>query len=110
MQTPQTKRICALLTLFLLSLPTTTRAEDQDAKNILQKAITATGARFGGVRGPIMWMERGTYYGNGEGVAFVAQYSSRWPDWYRQEIEGVFTITHNQDQAWIQRGGQTEKF
>ena len=42
-----------------------------------------------------LWMEKGTFHGRGEGQAFVAQYATKWPDWYRQEIEGAFVITAN---------------
>ena len=70
-------------------------------KEILAKAIKATGGNFGGIRGPLLWMTRGVQHENGRQEPFVAQYASRWPDWFRWELEGKYTVTVNQSQAWI---------
>ena len=57
----------------------------------------------------MMWMERGTYYGEGEGVPFVAQYAAKWPDWYRQEIENAFAITVSGKKAWVSSAAGVQK-
>ena len=77
-----------------------------DANDILQRAIKAAGGagRIGALKTPMMWMEKGTYYGQGEGMPYIAQYAAKWPDWYRQEIEGKFVITVNGDKAWVSSG------
>ena len=85
----------------LPGLASSARADDQEARQILKRAIEAVGGRFGRLQGPVLWMERGTYYGNGDSVPFVTQYASRWPDWFRQEVEGVFTITVSGKKAWL---------
>ncbi len=45
-------------------------AQDQDAKQILQRAIKAAGGTrsLDRLKSPMMWMERGTFYGMGEGL------------------------------------------
>lgn len=70
-------------------------------KEILANAIKATGGKFGGLRGPLLWMTHGVQHESGSPEPFVAQYASRWPDWFRWELEGKYTVTVNQSQAWI---------
>lgn len=78
-------------------------ADDKDATEILQRAIKATGGErsVGTLKSPMLWMERGTFYGMGDGQPFVAQYAAKWPDWFRQEIENAFSITVRGEQAWV---------
>jgi hypothetical protein len=78
-------------------------ADDQDAKQILQRAIKAAGGvrSLERLKSPMMWMERGTFYGMGEGSPYVGQYAAKWPDWYRQEIENAFAISISGDSAWV---------
>lgn len=87
------------------------RAEELEAQEILQGAIRAAGGEqaFDRLKAPMMWMEQGTYYGMGEGIAYIGQYSSKWPNWYRQEIENAFTITVSGDAAWVTTPGGVEK-
>jgi hypothetical protein len=69
--------------------------KDQVAEENFRKAIAAAGGegQLNTIKAPTMWMETGTYYGMGEGVPFVAQYASYWPErWYRQWIEGQFAM------------------
>ena len=80
------------------------RAAENDslAEETLRRAIQAAGGQraLERMKGPTMWMDRGTFYGMGEAVPFVGQYATKWPHWYRQEIEGAYTITVNGEQAW----------
>lgn len=78
-------------------------AQDKDAIEILQRVIKAVGGEgsLGRLKSPMMWMERGTFYGMGEGQPFVRQYEAKWPDWFRQEIENGFAITVSGEQAWV---------
>ena len=76
---------------------------DDEARKILQLAIKANGGD-GSIRAlktPMMWMQTGTYYGEGEGIPYVGQYAAKWPDWYREEIEGALTITASGEHAWV---------
>ena len=87
-------------------------AEDEDdAEKIVQHAIKAVGGerRLAILKSPMMWMERGTFYGMGEGLPYVAQYAAKWPDLFRQEIEDAFTITVNKDKAWMSSAAGVRK-
>ena len=85
--------------------------EDKEAKEILQRAIKAVGGErtLARLKSPMMWMERGTFYGMGQGVPYVRQYAAKWPDWYRQEIENVFTITVSGKKAWMSSAAGVQK-
>ena len=98
------KSIVSLLLLYGTSgLVPAARAEEPGPKLILQQAIEAVGgtARLAVLQAPMMWMERGTFYGMGSGIPFVRQYAARWPDWYRQEVENAFVITVSGNKAWV---------
>jgi outer membrane lipoprotein-sorting protein len=77
-------------------------AEDQpDARAIVNKAIKASGgakklAQFKSES----FSEKGKYYGMGDGMPYTGTYSIRWPDHFRMEIEGVFTMIIAGDKGW----------
>ncbi len=77
--------------------------KDVAAREILQRALNAAGGEraLARLKGPTLWMEKGIFYGMGEGQPFVAQYATKWPNWYREEIEGAFVITTNGDKVWV---------
>ena len=101
MRTPLTRLTMALVLMSCGA--SVTIADEQAAKAIIEKAIDAMGGQrqVRSQKTPMLWMERGTYYGMGDGIAYVAQYAAKWPNWYRQEIEGQFAITVNGDQSWV---------
>jgi hypothetical protein len=90
---------------FVLVVPAfaTELPDDVDARKILQRALNAAGGEraLARLKGPTLWMEKGMFYGMGEGQPFVAQYATKWPNWYREEIEGAFVITANDDSVWV---------
>ena len=93
-----------LMTLVgLMVFASPSRAADQEAQQILKRAMDAAGGErnLERLKGATMWMERGTFYGMGDGVPYVGQYASKWPNWYRQEIENAFAITTSGDDAWV---------
>ncbi len=83
------------------------KAQDKEAKEILQRAIKAVGGErsLARLKVPMMWMERGTFHGTGQALPYVGQYAAKWPSWYRQQIENAFTITINGKKAWMSGGG-----
>lgn len=99
------------LLVSTLAFASTGSCEDKEAKEILRRAIDAAGGEraLGRLKSPMMWMERGTFHGMGDGIPFVRQYAAKWPNWYRQEIEGVFTITVSGDKAWVSSAGGVQK-
>ncbi len=83
-------------------------AADATAQSTVDRAIQAAGGRFGGVKGPMLWMDRGIYHANGSNQPFVTQYATRWPNWFRQEVEDVFTLTVSHGDAWFYADDQTQ--
>lgn len=91
------------LVIAMTTLTTQCLAEDQAAKETLRRAIAAAGGqgRLGTLKAPTMWMEKGTYHGGGKPVPFIAQSASKWPNWYRQEIENAYAVGVNGDRAFL---------
>ena len=84
--------------------------EDQDARAIIDKAIQAAGGEAKLARLKAMtWKEKGTYYGMGDGLPYAGVYAIQWPNQFRMEIEGVFTIVLDGDKGWMQSGGETKE-
>ncbi len=96
--------ILALVSFFQLSV----RAADS-AETILKQAIQATGNRFQSVKGLMLWMARGKAFNNGASQPFVAQYASKWPNWFRREIEGAFIVTSNAETIWVSTGAKKRR-
>ena len=86
-------------------------SEMPKAREVLQRAIEAVGGdqTLERLKAQTMWMERGTYYVMGHGTSYIAQYASKWPDWYRQQIEGVLVTTVSGDKAWLSGEGKIEE-
>ena len=104
------------ITLCLVALCATSTApraaeKDAAAEETVRRAIKAAGGQraLERMKGPTMWMDRGTFYGTGDAVPFVGQYATKWPHWYRQEIEGAYTITVNGEQAWVRDANGVQK-
>jgi hypothetical protein len=88
---------------------TSARADDDKARAIVDKAIKALGgAEKLGKYKAATWNQDGTYYGMGKGLPFKGKYATQWPDQFRMEIEGVFTIVLNGDKGWTKMGDETK--
>jgi outer membrane lipoprotein-sorting protein len=93
------------LAIIILSASAALRAHAQvpeDAKAILEKAIKASGGKetrdkFRGMT----WNETGKYYGMGDGLDYTGKYAIEWPDKFKMEISGAFTIVYNKDKGWV---------
>jgi outer membrane lipoprotein-sorting protein len=78
-------------------------ADDQaEARAIIDRAIKAAGgadklAHFKSET----FTEKGTYHGTGQVFPYTGSYSVRWPDYFRMEIEGVFTMVVAGDKGWM---------
>src|SRR5262249_2905732 len=55
------------------------------------------------------WSEKGTYYGEGAAQPYTGKYAIQWPDKFRMEIEGVFTLVLTGDQGWFSAAGNTQE-
>ena len=80
-----------------------TLGQEPDARQILQKAIDAAGGEqaLAVFKTPTIWTERGTNFDGEAGTPYVARYVSKWPDQYRQELEGLYALTASGEEAWI---------
>jgi hypothetical protein len=86
------------------------RADDPAARTLVDKAVQAAGgpeklARFQAAT----WKETGTYYGMGDGLPYTGKYAVQWPDRFRMEIEGVFTMGLDGDKGWVESQGNAQE-
>lgn len=84
---------------FILSLA---HADDQaDARAIVDMAIKAAGGEAKLAKFKIeTWNEKGTYYGMGKPLPYTGKYAVQWPDRFRMDITGVFTMVVAGDKGW----------
>ena len=105
--------VCASLALGLLFVGVNfvRSGEDKDARTIIEKAIKAAGgeAKLAKLKSST-WKEKGIYYGMGEdGFPYTANYAIQWPNQFRLEVEGVFTIVLNGEKGWNRMGDTTKE-
>jgi hypothetical protein len=97
---------------MVISLPfsRTCRADEPQARALVAKAIKAAGGEEKLARHrAATFTERGTYYGMGEGLPYTGKYAVQWPDQFRMEIEGVFTMVLNGDKGWMRANNETRE-
>ena len=105
------KLACWWLTVgLLLALTGSGRAEDKDSPAIIEKAIQAVGgkeqlAKFKAYT----WKEKGTFYGEGAAQPYLGEYAVQWPNQFRMEIKGVFTLVFDGDKGWLTEGGTAKE-
>lgn len=92
----------AAVLVFALALIPVRAAEPTDARAIIDKAIQASGgaaklAKFNSQT----WDEKGVYYGMGKGLPYTGKYAVQWPDKFRMDITGVFTMVVAGDKGWM---------
>lgn len=100
-----------LLTLDTLGAPRLALADDAaDARALIDKAVKATGGKEKLAKYKAQtWNEKGTYHGMGKGQPYTGKYALQWPDKFRMEIEGVFTIVLDGDKGWIKLMDETKE-
>src|SRR5436190_1878197 len=86
------------------------RANDQaDARGVVDRAIQAAGGAEALARhNAATWKEKGTYYGMGSAVPYTGSYAVQWPDRFRMEVDGVFTIVLDGDKGWVRANDETK--
>ncbi len=84
--------------------------EEASPQAVITKAIEAMGGAAKLERNKAAtWTEKGTYYGMGDGLPYTGSYAVQWPDRFRMEIHGVFTMVINGDQGWMKSDKGTEE-
>ncbi len=105
----QKLRFLSLVVAVLLVAGPLSADDAASTKAIIDKAIKASGGAEKLAKYKAMtWNEKGMYFGMGEGVPYTGKYSVQWPDKFRMEIEGVFTIALNGDKGYM-NGEEMEK-
>src|SRR5438105_741111 len=104
------KRACGLLALGLLLVTAASRADDKDCRAVIDKAIKAVGGseRLAKYRAQT-WKEKGTFYGEGGAQPYTGNYAVQWPDHFRMEIEGGFTLVLTGDRGSFKEGGKVQE-
>jgi hypothetical protein len=99
-----------LLGVALICVGRTAADAQSDARAIIDKAIKAHGgeatlAKFKAQT----WKEKGNYYGQGNALPYTGNYAVQWPDQFRMEIEGIFTVVLNGDKGWVKQQNETKE-
>jgi hypothetical protein len=99
-----------LVAFGLLFLTGGGRADDKECRAIIDKSIKAVGGseRLAKYKAQT-WKEKGTFYGEGAAQPYTGNYAVQWPDQFRMEIEGVFTLVLNGDKGSFKEGGQVRE-
>jgi hypothetical protein len=85
-------------------------AGEDDARAIVRQSIDAIGGEASLAKHKAQtFTEKGTYYGAGEGLPFTGHYAVQWPDKFRMEIEGVFTVVLSGDKGWLKMGDDVKE-
>jgi outer membrane lipoprotein-sorting protein len=98
--------VCFALLTFLSA-----RADDAtDARALIDKAVKATGGKDKLAKYKAQtWNEKGVYHGMGMAQPYTGKYAVLWPDKFRMEIQGVFTLVLDGDKGWINSMGETKE-
>jgi hypothetical protein len=105
------RRTAGLLIILAATSAGRAWADDRaEARAVIDRAIRATGgeeklAKFKAQT----WREKGKFYGLGDGLPYTGKSAVQFPDKFRMEIEGVFTIVLNGDKGWVQSQGETKE-
>ncbi len=101
------KLLSALMFLVCVNL---VAAGEGDPRAIVNKAIAAIGGEAKLAKhNAVNFVEKGTYYGMGDGLPFNGIYAIQWPNQLRMEIEGAFLIVLDGDKGWISSGGEAKE-
>lgn len=84
--------------------------DETDARAIVAKGIKALGGEEKLTKlNAHTFKETGTYYGMGDGLPYVGNYSLQYPNQFKMEIVDVFTIVVNGDKGWMKAGEETRE-
>ena len=96
-----------ITSLFAGLLVGSVRADEADARKIVNDAIKAVGGS--GKTTAVTWNGKGKFYGMGDGIDFTGTWSIQPPDKFRMEINNFATFIVNGDKGWIVMGGETKE-
>ncbi len=100
----------ALIGLLMCAFSGVVPAGEPDPKEIVEKAIKASGGEANWNKYKAMtWKEKGKYYGMGDGLPYTANNAAERPDKFKMEIVGVFTQVVNGDKGWVKSGDMTKE-
>ena len=103
------RQLCYLF-VGLLLFPAISRGDEAKAKKLIEQSLKATGGAEKIAKVPAStFKERGTYYGQGDGLPYEGVYSVHLPDKFSMEIQGVFKLVFNAKQGWTRMGNETKE-
>jgi hypothetical protein len=86
------------------------KADEAKARQVVDKAIKTLGGADKITRYPCStFKQKGTYYGQGQGLPYEGVNSIQHPDRFAVEIQGVFKLVVNGKQGWTKMGDMTKE-
>jgi hypothetical protein len=78
----------------------------EDGRAIIKKAIEAAGgeAKLEKFQSATL-LEKGTYYGMGDGLPYEGEYKVKWPGQFIMSVKGVFSMGIDGDKGWVKDMG-----
>jgi hypothetical protein len=102
------RKFCAFCATVGLLLTWSGSAESggDDGRAIIKKAIEAAGgeAKLAKFQSAV-FIEKGTYYGMGDGLPYEGVYKVKWPGQFFMDIKGVFSMGIDGDTGWVKDMG-----
>jgi hypothetical protein len=95
---------CLCLGVLLLAAPVI-RADDADARKIIEKAVKAEGRSEKDLPKAVSYKVKGNFYGMGMEMPFTGTWATQYPDKTRMEIENLITVVVNGNKGWMSAMG-----
>lgn len=103
-------KIQALLVVALLGPLPSLWGQNERALAVVDRAIEATGGfQALSARRAMTCREKGTYFLDGESLAYRGSARIHWPDRLRLEVENVYTIVLDGDRGWMRTEGRFQR-
>lgn len=95
---------------LLVAVAAPSQGDEKDCRAIIDKAIRAVGGEEQLAKYKAQtFKEKGSFYGEGAAQPYTGKYAVQWPNQFRMEIEGAFTLVLDGDKGWFSMGGNTQE-
>jgi zinc protease len=102
-------RVLVATTLFLTGVSFAISGEEDGRAIVLNSIKAIGGAEKLAKHQAVTFTEKGTYYGMGDGLPYTGKHALQYPNQFRMEIEGVFTLILNGDKGWTTMMGEVKE-
>lgn len=104
------RHLCLVSIVGLILSAGSVKADEAKVRQIVDKALKAAGGADKLAKFPCAtFKEKGTYYGQGQGLPYEGVYAVQLPDRFSMEIQGVFKLVVNGKQGWTKTGDATKE-